>query len=222
MQKRSMTFGNYVTAACGWTLASWSFQTAKQKTYFVDKTGGNGAWDLSTALTDGQPIYYDRTLTVCLESSEGTRFSRKAEIRRMVAELDGQWLTIVLPDDPDYYIMGRVSVQVDYNDLVHAAATITAICDPWLYKQSETIYYLTASTDKQTAEIINGGRLAVVPVLTVSGSGASVLLEYDGSSQSMSAGTYQWPELFLTTGSHVLTYSGSGTLTITYREAVLE
>ena len=222
MQKRSMTFGNYVTAAYGWTLASWSFPTAKQKTYFVDKTGGNGSWDLSTALTDGQPIYYDRTLTVSLECSEGTRLSRKAEIRRMVAELDGQWLMIELPDDPDYYIMGRVSVQVDYNDLAHAAVTITAICDPWLYKQSEKIYNLTASTDKQTAEIINAGRLAVVPTLTVTGDEANVLLEYNGSSQAMSAGTYQWPDLFLTTGSHVLTYSGTGELSIAYREAVLE
>jgi hypothetical protein len=49
-----------------------------------------------------------------------------------------------------------------------------------------------------------------------------VLLEYGAASLALSTGTYEWPILFLTPGAHPISYSGEGTLVITYREAVLE
>lgn len=221
MQKRGMIFGSYNTAGNGWTLASWTFPAAEQKTYFVDRPGGNGSWDLSTAMTDDQPTYYDRTLTVTLECSEGTRMTRKAEIRRMVGLLDGRRLNIVLPDDPDYYVTGRIHVDVDYNDLAHASVTVTAVCDPWMYKQNETIYQLTAGSNK-TIKLINSGQLALVPTIVVIGANAQVDLTFNAAKISLGAGTYRWPELFLTPGEHELSYSASqATATITFREAVL-
>ena len=49
----------------------------------------------------------------------------------------------------------------------------------------------------------------------------NVKLTYGTSVMQMTAGTYEWPTLLLTTGDHVVKYSGNGTLKITYREAVL-
>ena len=106
--------------------------------------------------------------------------------------------------------------------MVHARVSVTATCDPWKYADKETNITLTATTAKQTATIINGGRRAVVPVLNVSGNGASVLLQYGLASLALSAGTHRWPDLLLTPGSHDLTYSGSGSLVVTFREAVIE
>lgn len=220
MVKRTIVFGGYNTAANGWTLAGWQLSPAEQKTNFVERNGGDGSWDLSTALTDGQPRYYDRTLTVTLEHSGGDRLNREAIIRQMVNQLDGQRLTIELPDDPFHYITGRLHVAREYNDPAHAAVTVTAVCSPWKYSNLETTVTLTAATAKKTAQLVNNGRLAVVPTLTVTGS--SVLVEFGNLSKALGAGTHQLPDLLLTSGTHTLTYSGTGTLAIKYREAVLE
>lgn len=220
MVKRTIVFGTYDTAANGWTLTRWQLSPAEQKTNFVERTGGDGSWDLSTALTDGQPRYYDRTLTVTLEHSGGDRLNREAIIRQMVNQLDGQRVNIALPDDDSHYITGRLHVAREYNDPAHAAVTVTAICNPWKYKNLETVKTMVAASTKKKVQIVNNGRLAVVPALTVTGS--SVLVEFGNISKALGAGTHQMPDLLLTSGAHTLTYSGSGTLAIRYREAVLE
>lgn len=222
MIKRKITFGNYDTAAYGWTLAGWKLSDAQPKTYYETKPGGDGSWDLSTALTDGLVRYEDRTLTVTLERSDGDRLSREAKIRHMINFLDGMREDIELPDDPYHHINGRLHVVREYNDMAHAAVTVTATCKPWKYSNTETIVTLNADTEEQVATLVNSGRLAVIPRITVKGKLASVLLGYGSSTLSLSAGSYQWPDLLLTTGNHDLKYSGSGSLTITYREAVLE
>lgn len=222
MLKRTVKLGTYDTAANGWTLAACQLSPAEEKTNFVDKPGGDGSWDLSTALTDGIPRYNDRTLTVVLECSEGDRQTRETLIRQMVNQLDGMRLDIQLPDDPNHHLSGKLHVARDYNDLAHCSVTVTAVCEPWKYANQETVVSLTASTTAKTAQLVNNGRRAVVPTIKVTGTNASVRLEYNSSSLSLSTGTYKWPELLLTPGTHTLTYSGVGVVEITYREAVLE
>lgn len=219
MQKRKILIGDYDTAAFGWTLAAWKLADPTQKTKYEDKPSGDGSWDLSTALTDGIPRYNDRELTVTLELSEGTRLEREEIIRYMVNLLDGLRWPIYLPDDDLHFITGRVHVAREYNDPAHAAVTVTAICEPWKYANAETVVTLTATSTARSTTLYNSGRRAVVPTLTVTG---SVALGFGASTLSLSAGTYTWPDLLLTTGRHVLTYSGSGTVVLTYREAVLE
>lgn len=220
MQKRKILFGTYDTAAHDWTLTGWKLSAAEQKTNYLEKANGDGSWDLSTALTDGIMKYRDRSLTVSLECSEGTRLEREESIRHMINTLDGMREEIRLPDDDHHHVIGRLHVVREYNDLAHCAVTVTAVCEPWKYANAETVVALTAATAKQSVTLYNRGRRAVVPTLKVEGS--SVLLEYGTASLALAAGTYQWPELLLTPGSHKLTVSGSGSVAITYREAVLE
>ena len=222
MNKRRIIIGDYDTAESGWTLSAWNFSAAKYKEKLVDKPGGDGAWDWSTALSDGIPRYQTRTLTATLERSDKDRESREYEIRDMMNALDGLMFNIYLPDDVDRYIVGRVSVARNYNDRAHASVTVTATCEPWKYNQYDTVQEIQATATAQTHHIYNGGRRAVVPVLEVEGASASVLLIYGNSSRALSEGVYQVPDLLLTPGVHELKVSGSGLLRITYREAVLE
>jgi hypothetical protein len=222
MQKRKIIFGSYDTAVYGWTLASWSLTAAQEKTNFVNIPGGDGSLDLSTALTGGISVYNDRTLTAILECSEGNRLSRDALISEMINKLDGMRVDIELPDDPLRRINGRLHIAKNYSDLAHCSVTVTATCKPWKESNTETKITLTSSTSQKTATLVNNGRRASVPTLTVSGSSANVLIGYGSASKAFSAGTYKWPDLLLTPGEHEITYSGTGALTITYREAVLE
>lgn len=227
MQKRTARIGDYDTAVYGWTLSSCILSAPEQKTNYVERTGGDGSWDLSTVLTGGVPRYKDRTLTLTLENSQGDRAAREKIISTMVNQLDGLEWPIVLPDYPDHYLLGRVHVSVTQSSLAYAAITVTATCQPWLYKARETVVELdapiTASTEAATFYIRNDGRKVVTPVLTVNG---KANLKFNGvNSETLQTGTYTWPVLQLVPGQNELmytgSYNGSDTLTLRYREAVL-
>lgn len=219
MEKRRFVFGTYDTAADGlWTLNPWTFPEPDYQAKFLEVPGGIPL-DVSTILTDGEPSYGNRTLTVPMESSEGSRMEREDRIREMVNALDGRRMDIVFPDYPQYYATGRVQVKKEYNDMAHCAVVVSAICDPWLYCKEERVYTLKAATDKQVAVLTNSGRRLAIPELTVTGD--SVLLEFGTTSVALNAGTTILPDLALPQGDTLLTYSGTGTLQIKYREAVL-
>lgn len=228
MKKRTARIGDYDTAVYGWTLTSCALSAPEQKTNYVERTGGDGSWDLSTVLTGGIPRYKDRTLTITLENSQGDRAAREKIISTMVNRLDGLEWPIVVPDHPDHYLLGRVHVAVEQNSLAYAAITVTATCQPWLFKARETVVELdapiTASTDAATFYIRNDGRKVVTPVLTVNG---KANLKFNGvNSETLTTGTYTWPVLQLVPGLNELmytgAYNGSDTLKLAYREAVLQ
>jgi hypothetical protein len=220
MKKRTIQLGDYDTAAHGWTLAACEFPEPEPEENLVQVPGrANGPLDLSAVLTDGEPVYGSRPLSVTLETSEGDRAARVTRISTMVNLLHGRRVNIVLPDHPGHYATGRLKLRQLYNDPAHAAVEVSAACEPWLYKSSETMTTLTASSTSKTATLSNGGALSVVPLVEVTGT--SVNLKYGSYSWALSAGSYRLPDLLLVPGSNAITYSGSGTMKITYREAVL-
>lgn len=221
MEKRKILFGTYDTAEQGWTLTGWQLTVPEYKSNFVVVPGRDGDLDTSTALTDGVPKYGNRDLTVTLECSDGTRLERDQLISTMVNWLDGWRMDIRLPDDDAHYLTGRVSVRPEYSDMAHAAVTVTVACDPWRYSDLETVLTMTAGESVLPGHLTNNGRRTVVPVLTISGDNAQVLLVYDTYSWALGAGTYQLPDLVVPQGGVAIEYSGTGILTFTYREAIL-
>lgn len=224
MQKRKIIIGTYDTAAEGlWTLASCTLGSAERRENYVEVPGHNGPLDLSTVLTDGEPFYGGREFEAILESSEGTRQEREERINRMVNQLDGWRFNIVLPDDTEHYISGRVRVERLYNDPAHASVRVSATCDPWRYNNSETVVGLVATTAEQTVALINTGRLSVVPTINIIGGDVRLVFNANGEEQSWvrGPGTHIIPDIYLKTGSAPLRYSGTGQATLTYREAVL-
>ena len=222
MKKRKLILGIYDTARDGlWTLAALELSDPDYQANFLDVKGKDGPLDLSTALTDGVPRYGSRTLTATLECSEGTRESRRDTISKMVNALDGWRMNIVHPDYPLHYLSGRVQVKQQYNDMAHAAVTVTAICDPWLYSSNERSYEVTATSTAQELALSNRGRRAVVPQAVVAGANASVKIVRGTLSLTLGPGTHTVPDLLLQPGDTLVTYSGTGALRISYREAVL-
>lgn len=219
MSKRQLILNGYKTAEDGlFTLASLKITKASQVQTFVSVPGRFSPLDLSTTLTDGQPYYGSAGLEAVMESSEGTREERQERIGQLVSSLDGYTVTIVHPDHPDHYMVGRVQVTPEYNDLVHCAVRLTAVCEPWLYNETQTSVTVAATATAKTVNLVNSGRLASAPTLEVTG---NVNLTYGAYSWALSAGVYQLPELYLTPGTHQVGYSGSGSVTFTYREGVL-
>ena len=137
--KRKILFNNYDTAVDGlWTLAACVLGDAEPVTNYISVPGRlSGPIDASTALT-GDVLYNSRTLSARLESSEGTRQEREERINQMVHQLHGQRVQIRLPDDETHYLVGRLSIKREYNDLAHAAVAVSAVCEPWRYENEDT------------------------------------------------------------------------------------
>ena len=76
-----------------------------------------------------------------------------------------------------------------------------------------------ATEAEQTVALINNGRLPVAPTITVAD--GTVNLYFGESSWALGAGVYVLPDIYLRGGSYPLRYSGTGTVLLTYREAVL-
>ena len=195
MAKRAIKFGDYDTAETGlWTLTSLSLSNPEQQTNFIEVPGRRGGLlDLSTALTDGEPVYNSRTLKATFESSEGTRLEREARINTMLNTLDGYSMKIILPDDSTHYMVGRVTVKKNYNDDAHAAVEVSAVCEPWRYNNTTryTGYTFNSTYETNRRRIIQGGRAPATPTVTVTDTDAEgITVRYEGYSWTLSNGTY--------------------------------
>lgn len=220
--ERRIVLDSYDTFADGkWILSSWSFSEPTYKDNFVSVPGRSGDLDLSTALTDGEPVYNNRTLTVTLESSEGTRLERKARIDSMINLLDGRQMQITLPDEDACYVYGRVHVALNDNNQAYASVTVTANCEPWRYAKALTTKTITATSTATAYTLANAGRRTAVPTLVVAGTDASITIKQGDYTAALSAGTCILPDITVPTGGAEITVSGSGTLTVSYREASL-
>lgn len=221
MEKRKITLGDYDTAVHLWTLVKLDLTDPEQVTNYVSVPGRrSGPLDLSTVLTDGDPVYGSRTLTARLETSEGDRVERESRIRELVNALDGSVQRITLPDDPLRFLVGRVHVSRVYNDMAHAAVQLTAICEPWRYATADTVLTFPASGATRSVWLPNAGRLSAIPEIRVTG--GNVTLTVDGTSRTLTPGVYSFPDLMLRPlGGYGFSYSGSGAITATYREAIL-
>lgn len=218
--KRRLIIGDYDTVAeANWTLNKLAFPEPEEQTNFVTVPGRMaGPLDMSSVLTNGVPVYGSRTLTARLECSEGTRQERNDLISRMINELDGKRWQIVLPDDPDRYVVGRVSVKTEFSDPAHAAVNVSAVCEPWRYNKLETEIAYTVTPAEKEGVLSNTGRRVLVPSVRVEG---TVLLTCDGNLWEMTEGEYHLPELLLHPGNTPITFSGDGRIVFVYREAVL-
>lgn len=221
MKKRTVKFNDYDTAAHGWTLTRIQLEDPDPKLNYIEKTLGDGSWDMTAVMTGGLVRYRDRELTLTLECSEGTRADREELLNELVNQHDGLIRDIILPDRPDHFLRGRVRISVTQSGLAYAAVKITATCEPWLYAIRENITILDdLSATRRAVTLYNNGRRAVVPVLTTS-EDSTVALYYNGAHVTLPTGAYEWPTLVLTPGRHELEYAGIGALTISFREAVL-
>lgn len=219
---RKLIIGTYDTSADGWTLAALEMSEPLYRSNMITVPGRSGALDYSAAPAGGDPPYDPRSLTASLELSAGTHDQRETVISTVTNALDGRVLSIVIPDDAAHYVTGRVHVKREYNDLAHAAVTITATCDPWRCKNAVT----TVTRDDLTANYktltLTNERRSVVPSITVT---EETTLLWGTATYTIAAGTYKLPDIVLTQGSNTLkaklTTAASGSITIEYQEASL-
>ena len=144
----------------------------------------------------------------------------KGEFLNLFSEIQnaihGKKIRIILDDDPNFYYIGRVAVSEWKANKSVGELTIECDCEPYKYKVNETQTTETITTSKEI--VLNNLRKRVNPVIVTS---AEMQIQFNGSTYTLSAGTWTIPELYLSAGENTLTVSGAGTIQFKYREGGL-
>lgn len=215
---RGITFGEFNTAEdWGLTMSAKKIPLPAPKTTFVSVPGRDGDIDMTETL-DGVVHYGDRQASFVFEILEGTAPERIRLADKIVRAIHGKMMHIVDQDDhPGYYLIGRVTVgAVDHNK-AYSTIKVSAICRPWRYANVEKSRTVRLASLARTIAVENRGDMVVHPTLAVSG---SLTLEYGSETVTLAKGTYVLPGLRLLPGVNTVKVSGSGTVTITFREGV--
>lgn len=200
----------------GLIVTAKSVTPPEPNTNYVTLDGANGTLDLSEALA-GHVTYKDRTVTATFWTDNGTRTDRERLVNKIISTLHGRKIKIVEPDDLDHYFYGRVSVTPEVNNLAYAEFTIKATCEPWRYAMTDSVRSVTVDGASDVV-INNNGVKTLSPIVTVDG---DISLTYNGIKTALTSGTFKITDFKLDPGVNVVTVSGNGSVSFTYKEALL-
>lgn len=190
---------------------------AEPRLNFIDVPGADGAKDFSESPA-GRVVFNTREITWTFKLYPGDHWAEK--YRQVSNALNGRACHITLDDDPDYYYVGRLSVDKHAADGILHTITVVAICQPYKLKHAGATTKANLTTAYSTLKLVND-RMPVVPTIVVT---AATTLLWNGNTFSLAAGTHRLLDIMLVEGVNSLqakTVSGTGTITVTYREGAL-
>ena len=128
----------------GVILTNQNIGTPSPKTYTVDIEGMDGSLDLSEFF--GEIKYENRTLKFTFETIEKITYwqSRMSIISSF---LHGQKMKITVWSDPDFYYVGRYSIDEYSSSSRLGKIVISCDAEPYKYKQNITTFNLTSGTN---------------------------------------------------------------------------
>jgi len=201
----------------GWLREAVSFPTPQSQSDTVTVPGRNSPIRFTEAL--GRVSYQPRSFTITL-SMLGYRAAFNNMVRETANRFSGRLVQVVCSEDPDVYAVGTLEAAPAYDPLTGKGQIIFS-CedgDAYLYHTDETVVTISGSG---TVILVND-YMPVVPFITTTAETAlSWQVGTDTFRKSVSAGTWEFPELELAAGDNTLTVSGSGTTTFRYREGRL-
>lgn len=180
------------------------------KTKYVDIPRGDGSHDLTEAF--GGVKYNDRTLNFKF-TFIGDWDREKGKV---INEIHGRRIKIVLDEDPDYYYIGRCSVDSRQKEKNIHSISVTAVCEPFKYKKQITTH--TDKIENQKDIILVNDSRPVIPYIECD---SDMKLTVDGKAYSLKKGKQKILDVKLVSGHNRMSITGTGTVTFTYQEGAL-
>lgn len=201
----------------GWLRETVDFPTPKSQTNTVVVPGRNSPIRFTEALgrVSYQPRSFEITLTML-----GTRAEYDSMVSEAVNRFTGQLVQIICSEEPELYYVGTIEAEHSYAPLTGKGVLLFSCSDgdAYRYHVAET----TVSKSGSGTVTLANDHMPVVPVITTT---AETTLTWtvgsDSFHKTLSAGTWEIPELELAPGNNSVTVSGSGTTTFKYREGRL-
>ena len=201
----------------GWLRETVNFPTPKSQSNTITVPGRNSPIRFTEAL--GRVAYQPRSFDMTF-SMLGDRADFDVLVSLVVNQFAGKLCRVTLTEDPSLYAVGTLEAAPSYDPLT-GKGTLGLSCtdgDAFLYHTEETV----VSANGSGTVILANDYMPVVPVITAS---AETTLRWaiDGESfqKTVSAGTWEIPELELRNGNNTVSVTGEGTMTFVYREGRL-
>lgn len=215
--KPDVTINGVSVLSLGWLRETVNFPTPQSQSNTITVPGRNSPIRFTEAL--GRVAYQPRSFDMTF-SMLGDRADYDRLVSVVVNQFAGQLCRVTLTEDPTLYALGTLEADLTYDPLT-GKGTLVLSCtdgDAFLYYVEETVENITGSG---TVVLINDF-MPVVPVITTT---AETTLRWaiDGESygRTVSAGTWEIPELELRHGENTVSVIGGGVTTFAYREGRL-
>ena len=201
----------------GWLRETVKFPTPQSQSNTITVPGRNSPIRYTEALgrVAYQPRSFDLTFTML-----GSRSAFDSMVSEIANRYAGHLVKVICTEDPALYITGTVEAAPSYDPLTGKGTLVlsSADADAFRYHVDETIVVITGSG----TVMLTNDYMPVVPVVkTTAETSLAWTVGSDTFRKSVSAGTWEFPELELSHGENRITITSSGTTTFTYREGQL-
>ena len=212
-----VTIGGVSMASLGWLRESVNFPTPQSQTDTLVVPGRNSPIRYTQAL--GRVSYQPRSFEILL-SMLGSRAAFNEKVSEAANRFTGQLVPVICSEEPGLYALGTLELAPTYEPLT-GKGQLTLSCsdgDAYRYHVQETVVTVTGGG----TVILDNDYMPVVPVVAVTAETAlSWQVGGDTFQKSVSAGTWEFPELELQAGRNTLAVTGNGTVSFRYREGRL-
>lgn len=201
----------------GWIREKVDFPTPQSQTNTIVVPGRNSPIRYTEAL--GSVSYQPRSFTITL-SMYGTREMFDRKVSEAVNRFAGRLCKVVCSDNSKVYALGTLEASPSYDPKSRRGQLVLSCTDgdSYLYHVKETVVAVSVSGNVT----LTNDYMPVVPVVTTTAETSfSWKVGEDVFQKSVSAGTWEFPEMELQEGENTLTVEGTGTTTFRYREGRL-
>ena len=201
----------------GWLRETVNFPTPQSQSNTITVPGRNSPIRFTEAL--GRVAYQPRSFDMTF-SMLGDRADFDTLVSVVVNQFAGELCRVTLTEEPSLYAVGTLEAAPTYDPLT-GKGTLELSCtdgDAFLYHTEETVVNINGGG---TVSLANDF-MPVVPVIAVT-SETTLRWAIDGEvfQKTVSAGTWEIPELELRHGDNTVSVAGEGTTTFTYRQGRL-
>ena len=215
--KPDVTINEVSMLSLGWLRETVNFPTPQSQSNTITVPGRNSPIRFTEAL--GRVAYQPRSFDMTF-SMLGDRADYDRLVSAAVNQFAGKLCRVTLTEDPTLYALGTIEAEPAYDPLT-GKGTLVLSCtdgDAFLYYVEETVEEISGSG----TITLNNDFMPVVPVITTTAE-TTLRWSVDGETfhKTLSAGTWEIPELELRYGVNTVSVTGEGTTTFTYRQGRL-
>ena len=200
-------------------LAPFTYTPAQPKFKYVEIPGGNGSIDATEST--GEITYGDREFEFAFSVFPNDNLTFEERQTLVANAINGKRFNIIVEKDPDYYWTGRVWVDEYASNKRLKRIYVLARVAPYKLKRQETVVKATLTGGAKEIILPNECK-RVCPNITL-GASSTATIGYNGISipLNQSGQTVKALDLQLKQGDNILTVTGRGEITFTYREGAL-
>jgi hypothetical protein len=201
----------------GWLRETVNFPTPQSQSNTITVPGRNSPIRFSEAL--GRVAYQPRSFDMTF-SMLGSRAEYDLLVGAVVNQFAGQLCRVILSEAPTLYAIGTLEVEPAYDPKTGKGQLVLSCTDgdAFLYHVAESAVIVSGSG----TAVLTNDYMPVVPVIaTTAETSLSWTVDGESISKTVSAGTWEIPELELRHGENTVSVTGEGTTTFRYREGRL-